>query len=122
MVGPGVSPATCRHEMRGPGQTAERKQGKEAGATERGVTQPAVWVCTLPGLKGGGEPLTCRLEERWEENQRAETRNLWGDLARGQWGRRALRAGGSTDIREGGQGGCFSPECKPVSSDMDHKG
>ena len=75
-----------------------------------------------PRIKRGWGTSHCRLEERWEENQREETRNLWGDLARGQWGGRALRAGGSTDIREGGQGGCFSPECKPVSSDLDHKG
>lgn len=122
-MGPGAAPETCRREMRGSGQTAHRKQGKRLEPQDGGDAAGPQGVCTLPGLMGAGEPLTCRLEERWEEDQRAEARNLWGGLDGGQWGGRALRAGGSTDIRgEGGQGGRLSPECKPVSSDLDHKG
>ena len=69
-MGPGAAPETCRREMRGSGQTAHRKQGKRLEPQDGGDAAGPQGVCTLPGLMGAGEPLTCRLEERWEEDQR----------------------------------------------------
>ena len=60
-MGPGAAPETCRREMRGSGQTAHRKQGKRLEPQDGGDAASPRGVCTLPGLMGAGEPLTCRL-------------------------------------------------------------